>query len=51
MTSEPVRHPLDRGATTSHGYAPVNALHMYYEIEGTGTPLVYIPPALSDTPG
>jgi pimeloyl-ACP methyl ester carboxylesterase len=37
--------PLDRG-TTTHGYAPVNGLHMYYEIEGTGAPLVYIPPAL-----
>ena len=28
-----------------HGYAPVNGLNMYYEIEGTGAPLVYIPPA------
>jgi pimeloyl-ACP methyl ester carboxylesterase len=28
-----------------HGYAPVNGLRMYYEIEGTGNPLVYIPPA------
>lgn len=28
-----------------HGYAPVNGLNMYYEIEGTGDPLVYIPPA------
>jgi pimeloyl-ACP methyl ester carboxylesterase len=27
-----------------HGYAPVNGLKMYYEIEGTGDPLVYIPP-------
>ena len=27
------------------GYAPVNGLNMYYEIEGTGDPLVYIPPA------
>ena len=26
------------------GYAPVNGLKMYYEIEGTGDPLVYIPP-------
>jgi pimeloyl-ACP methyl ester carboxylesterase len=33
---------LDRTAT---GYAPVNGLKMYYEIEGTGEPLVYIPPA------
>lgn len=26
------------------GYAPVNGLNMYYEIEGLGKPLVYIPP-------
>jgi pimeloyl-ACP methyl ester carboxylesterase len=26
------------------GYAPINGLKMYYEIEGTGDPLVYIPP-------
>jgi pimeloyl-ACP methyl ester carboxylesterase len=29
----------------TRGYAPVNGLKMYYEIEGTGEPLVYIPPA------
>ncbi len=28
----------------TRGYAPVNGLKMYYEIEGTGDPLVYIPP-------
>jgi pimeloyl-ACP methyl ester carboxylesterase len=28
----------------THGYAPVNGLKMYYEIQGTGKPLVYIPP-------
>jgi pimeloyl-ACP methyl ester carboxylesterase len=27
------------------GYAPVNGLKMYYESEGTGKPLIYIPPA------
>lgn len=27
------------------GYAPVNGLEMYYEIEGDGEPLVFIPPA------
>jgi hypothetical protein len=27
----------------TRGYAPVNGLKMYYEIEGTGEPLVYIP--------
>lgn len=33
--------------TETSGYAPVNGLKMYYEIEGTGNPLVYIPPVLS----
>ena len=33
----------------ARGYAPVNGLKMYYEIEGTGDPLVYIPPAFSHT--
>ena len=34
------------GTTTeARGYAPVNGLKMYYEIEGTGDPLVFIPPA------
>ena len=28
------------------GYAPVHGLKLYYELEGTGDPLVYIPPAL-----
>jgi pimeloyl-ACP methyl ester carboxylesterase len=28
----------------TRGYAPINDLKMYYEIEGTGDPLVYIPP-------
>jgi pimeloyl-ACP methyl ester carboxylesterase len=29
----------------TQGYAPVNGLKMYYEIEGAGDPLVFIPPA------
>jgi pimeloyl-ACP methyl ester carboxylesterase len=32
-------------ATKTSGYAPVNGLKMYYEMEGTGDPLVFIPPA------
>ena len=28
-----------------NGYAPVNGLKMYFEIDGTGDPLVFIPPA------
>jgi pimeloyl-ACP methyl ester carboxylesterase len=35
----------NRATTQSRGYAPVNGLKMYYEIEGTGDPLVCIPPA------
>ena len=36
--------PKDQ-TTKTHGFAPVNGLMMYYEIEGTGDPLVFIPPA------
>lgn len=36
---------LDVKTAATHGYAPVNGLKMYYEIEGTGEPLVCIPPA------
>ena len=32
------------------GYAPVNGLQMYYQIEGTGDPLVFIHPAASRRP-
>jgi pimeloyl-ACP methyl ester carboxylesterase len=39
MASSTDRKPATRG------YAPVNGLKMYYEIEGTGDPLVIIPPA------
>jgi pimeloyl-ACP methyl ester carboxylesterase len=38
-------HPPTDKITKSSGYAPVNGLQMYYEIAGTGAPLVYIPPA------
>jgi len=36
---------LNVKATARRGYAPFNGLKMYYEIEGTGDPLVCIPPA------
>jgi pimeloyl-ACP methyl ester carboxylesterase len=36
---------LDSASTNRQGYAPINGLKMYYEISGTGDPLVYIPPA------
>src|SRR5580704_14456756 len=36
---------LNGKTTPTCGYAPVNDLKMYYEIAGTGDPLVYLPPA------
>jgi pimeloyl-ACP methyl ester carboxylesterase len=36
---------LNGKTTEPRGYAPINGLKMYYEIEGTGDPLVCIPPA------
>src|SRR6516225_5498678 len=41
----PAMKTLTRPTAPSHGYAPVNGLKMYYEIEGTGDPLIFIPPA------
>src|SRR3546814_9789665 len=31
--------------TRSQGYGPINGLQMYYEIEGSGDPRVFIPPS------
>jgi pimeloyl-ACP methyl ester carboxylesterase len=42
---ETIVNSLNAKATKTREYAPVNGLKMYYEIEGTGDPLVYIPPA------
>jgi pimeloyl-ACP methyl ester carboxylesterase len=36
---------LNVKTTATQGYAPINGLKMYYEIDGTGDPLVFIPPA------
>jgi pimeloyl-ACP methyl ester carboxylesterase len=36
---------LDGPVARTRGYAPANGLKMYYEIDGTGDPLVYIPNA------
>ena len=36
---------VDVTKARANGYAPVNGLKMYYEMEGTGDPLVFIPPA------
>jgi pimeloyl-ACP methyl ester carboxylesterase len=46
MTSDTAMQRLDLGAANTRGYAPVNGLNLYYEIEGTGPPLIYVPPAL-----
>jgi pimeloyl-ACP methyl ester carboxylesterase len=37
--------PHNGDAKKIQGYAPVNGLKMYYEVEGTGDLLVFIPPA------
>jgi pimeloyl-ACP methyl ester carboxylesterase len=44
-TGSNTMNSLEGDTKKIHGYAPVNGLKMYYEIEGTGDPLVYIPPA------
>jgi pimeloyl-ACP methyl ester carboxylesterase len=36
---------LSAKTTETQGYALINGLKMYYEIEGTGDPLVYLTPA------
>src|ERR1700746_1854751 len=36
---------FDVKTAATQGYAPVNGLKMYYDVEGTGDPLVCIPPA------
>jgi len=35
--------------TTQTGYAPINGLNMYYEIHGTGEPLVLLHGGLGST--
>jgi pimeloyl-ACP methyl ester carboxylesterase len=46
MTSETVMNTVGQATTKTYGYAPINGLKMYYEIEGAGEPLVYIHAAL-----
>src|SRR5687767_1031626 len=41
MTSQTIDHNQTK-LDTIYGYAPVNGLKMYYEIHGTGMPLVLI---------
>ena len=38
----------EAGYAKKSGYVPVNGLHLYYEIEGSGKPLVYIPMGLAN---
>ena len=42
---EAVKKEAMKSNEKKSGYAPVNGLKMYYEIEGSGKPLVYISPA------
>jgi len=44
-TSRTMASAVSSTTTKAHGYASVNGLKMYYEMEGTGDPLVCIPPA------
>lgn len=48
MYQEPKKTINDSRAgrtTKTRGYAPVNGLKIYYEIEGSGDPILFIPPA------
>jgi hypothetical protein len=45
QSKETVMKSRNEDSKKIQGYAPVNGLKMYYEIEGTGDPLVFIPPA------
>lgn len=47
MTQSTTRHPNERNKEPKGGYASVNGLNMYYEIHGTGKPLVLLHGALS----
>jgi pimeloyl-ACP methyl ester carboxylesterase len=42
MTKSNIRQPKDMNSATKGNYAPVNGLTMYYEIHGTGEPLVLL---------
>lgn len=46
FAKEGMTNSLSGKSKAVHGYAPVNGLQMYYEIHGTGDPLVFIHPAL-----
>jgi hypothetical protein len=34
---------MDTNREGQHGYAPVNGLNLYYEIHGSGEPLILLP--------
>lgn len=42
VAAEPDAAQSGKSADVKHGYAPVNGLKMYYEIHGTGKPLVVL---------
>jgi len=43
MTDQTARHPQEMNKDARGSYAPVNGLNIYYEIHGTGKPLVLLP--------
>ena len=47
MTKSMIEHPNERNKDAPGSYASVNGLKMYYEIHGTGQPLVLLHGALS----
>jgi pimeloyl-ACP methyl ester carboxylesterase len=42
MTTNTIEHPETMAEDGKGGYAPVNGLNMYYEVHGTGRPLVLL---------
>lgn len=47
MTDSNSEHPNETNQTSRSGYAPVHGLNIYYELHGTGRPLVLLHGALS----
>src|SRR5438046_3469579 len=47
MNKSTTHHPKGTSMEPKSGYAPVNGLNMYYEIHGTGEPLVLLHGAFS----
>ena len=42
MTKSTIRHPHERNKEGKGSYASVNGLTLYYEVQGSGKPLVLL---------